>query len=216
VTPRRRLAPDERRSQLLDVGAQLFAALPYEQVLMEEVAARAGVSRALLYRHFPSKRDLFAAVYRRAADRLLDATELDPAIPLAQQVAAGLDTHIDYFVANRNAVLAANRTLVGDPVIQTIITDELAELRRRVIDVTRLDGRARDVLSTVMTSWLVFVRVLCVDWLANPILSREEVRDICVRALLAALGDVAVTADRIREEGQHGESRRATAPSSRT
>lgn len=34
---------------------------------MDEVAQRAGVSRGLLYRHFPTKHDLFAAVYRRAA-----------------------------------------------------------------------------------------------------------------------------------------------------
>jgi len=69
----------------------------------------------LLYRHFPGKRELFAAVYRRASDDLLAASPVVPDLPLAGQVAAGLDAHLDYFVANRRTVLAANRTLAGDP-----------------------------------------------------------------------------------------------------
>src|ERR1044072_5192048 len=108
MVTRRRLSPEDRRRQLVDVGAELFAARSYEEVLMEEVAERAGVSRALLYKHFPAKRDLFAAVYREAAQGLLDATELDPDAAFTEQVVAGLDTHFDYFAANRSAVLAAN------------------------------------------------------------------------------------------------------------
>jgi AcrR family transcriptional regulator len=190
MVTRRRLTPDERRRQLVEVGADLFASRPYESVLMEEVAERAGVSRALLYKHFASKRDLFAAVYREAADGLLDATELDPDVPFADQVVAGLDTHLDYFAANSSAVLAANRTLSGDPTIQAIITGELAVLRQRMIDVSGLAGSDRDVLAAVLTAWLVFVRVLVLDWLAGAPLDRPRLRDICVGALTGALGDL--------------------------
>ena len=45
---------------------------------MNDVAARAGVSRALLYRHFPTKRDLLAGVYQRAANELLAVTRTSP------------------------------------------------------------------------------------------------------------------------------------------
>ena len=183
------MAPDERRRQLLAVGAQLFASRSYEAVQMEEIAARAGVSRALLYKHFPSKRALFAAVYQHAADGLLDATELDPDEPFIDQLLAGLDTHFDYFAANRNAVLAANRTLAGDPTIQAIINDELAVLRQRMLDVSGLTGHGRDVLASVLTGWLVFVRVLVIDWLTNHTVDRSELREICVGALLGAVGD---------------------------
>ena len=143
MSTRRRLSPDERRNQLLDVGARLFAAKPYPDVLMEDVAEQAGISRALLYRYFPNKSALFAAIYRQAADRLLADTQIDPAGSLLEQLSAGLDIHFDYFAANRNTVLAANRVLAGDPVIQAIITDELAELSRRVLEATGLDGSAR-------------------------------------------------------------------------
>ncbi|MGY4957057.1 TetR/AcrR family transcriptional regulator [Streptomyces nigrescens] len=190
MPPRRRLAPAERRSQLLDTGAQLFAAKPYDEVLMEEIAERAGISRALLYRYFPNKRDLFAAVYQQAADRLLTRTELDPARPVGEQLRAGLDAHIDYFAANRNTVLAANRVLAGDPVIQTVITDELTELRRRLLDSTGLGDGPGEPVSAALMGWLVFVRTLCVDWLTHQTFSRTELREMCVGALLGALRPV--------------------------
>jgi AcrR family transcriptional regulator len=190
VPTRRRLTPDRRRAELLDAGARLFAAKAYDDVLMEDVAGEAGISRALLYRHFATKRDLFAAVYQQAADDLLARTEFDAAAPLWDQVSAGLDEHIDYFVANRNTVLAANRVLAGDPVIQAVITDELAVLRRRVLAAAGLAGHARDLMSAALLSWLVFVRVICVEWLVHETFSRIELRDMCVGALRGALAAV--------------------------
>ncbi|MFF0866861.1 TetR/AcrR family transcriptional regulator [Nonomuraea sp. NPDC003560] len=188
MPPRRRLTPDGRHAQLLAVGARLFAAHPYADVLMEEVAEQAGVSRALLYRHFPSKQALFAAVYQQAADRLLAETRLDPAHSLREQLVQGMDVHLDYFVANRNAVLAANRVLAGDPVIQTIMSNELDALRARLLAVLPLAGDdVREAVSGVLKSWLVFVQVLCVDWLTRETCTRDQLRDICVGAALGAL-----------------------------
>ncbi|WP_371483031.1 TetR/AcrR family transcriptional regulator [Kitasatospora sp. NBC_00315] len=188
MPPRQRLSPDERRAQLLGVGARLFAAHPYDDVLMEDVAHHAGVSRALLYRHFANKRDLFAAVYQQVADRLLARTRFDPADTLVEQLVEGLDAHIEYFAANRNTVLAANRVLAGDRVVQTVIADELDALRERLLNVLPLaDESARDAVSGVLRSWLVFVQVLCVDWLTNETCTRTELRDVCVGAVLGAL-----------------------------
>ncbi|MFJ8017946.1 TetR/AcrR family transcriptional regulator [Streptomyces sp. NPDC096339] len=188
MPPRRRMTPDDRRSQLLAVGAQLFAQHPYEDVLMEHVAERAGVSRALLYRHFAGKQELFAAVYRQATDRLLERVPFDRPGDLLAQLEDGLDVHLDYFIAHRNTVLAANRVLVGDPVVQTIIDGELDELRTRLLDVVPLaDESVRAAVAGVLKSWLVFVRVLCLDWLTEETCTRTELRDTCVGALLGAL-----------------------------
>ncbi|MFD9124445.1 TetR/AcrR family transcriptional regulator [Kitasatospora sp. NPDC059571] len=186
--PRQRLSATERRARLLSVGAQLFAEHPYEDVLMEDVARRAGVSRALLYRHFPSKHALFAAVYQEAADRLLTQTRLDPADSLLDQLVQGMDVHLDYFIANRNTVIAANRVLAGDPVIQTIITGELDALRTRMLAVLPLaDDDTRAAVSAVLRSWLVFVQVLVVAWLTEETCTRTQLRDVCVGAVLGAL-----------------------------
>ncbi|MCX5612781.1 MULTISPECIES: TetR/AcrR family transcriptional regulator [unclassified Streptomyces] len=188
MPPRRRLSPDERRAQLLAVGARLFARYPYDEVLMEDVAEQAGVSRALLYRHFAGKQELFAAVYRQASDRLLEQVPLDRPGDLLGQLADGLDVHLDYFIAHRNTVLAANRVLAGDPVVQTIIDGELDVLRARLLEVLPLaDESVRAAVAAVLRSWLVFVRVLCLDWLTVETCTRTELRDTCVGALLGAL-----------------------------
>lgn len=186
--PRQRLTPDQRRAQLLDVAATLFAAQPYEDVTMEEIAERAGVSRALLYRHFPGKRELFAALYAQVAGQLLASTRVDPAETFTEQLTEGLDAHIAYFAENRHTVLAANRALAGDLVIQTIITDELDALREKLLGALPVTGsRERAAVSGVLKSWLVFVQVLCLDWLVEETCTREELRDVCIGAVVGAL-----------------------------
>ena len=74
VAPRKRLDREQRRTQLLDIGAQLFADRSYEDVWIEEVAEIAGVSRGLMYHYFPTKRDFFAAIVERESQHLLEVT----------------------------------------------------------------------------------------------------------------------------------------------
>jgi AcrR family transcriptional regulator len=62
----------ERREQLLDVGRQLFAERGYDGTAVEEVAARAGVSKPVVYEHFGGKEGLYAVVVDREVQRLLD------------------------------------------------------------------------------------------------------------------------------------------------
>lgn len=187
MSTRRRLAPDERRRLLIEAGALLFADRPYDAVLMDDVATAAGVSRALLYRHFPTKRDLFIAVYEQAAEQLLVATPLDAETPLAEQLCAGLDAHFDYFESNAQAVLTANRVLATDPTVQAIIAGELGELRTRLLDAMGVEGRTRELVASVVSSWLLFVRMLTVDWLENHSFTRAQLREVSIGALLGAL-----------------------------
>lgn len=155
---------------------------------MSAIADDAGVSRALLYRYFPAKRDLFAAVYQEAARRLVEVSSVPPEGTVVEQVLAGLDAHFDFFEANARTVLVANRgELAGDPVIEAIITHELASLRQIMLDTMGLTGTDRIRAGTALIGWLAFVRGVCVEWLAEQGLTREEVRAMCLRTLVAAL-----------------------------
>lgn len=60
----------ERRAQLLDAAARVFARRGYERAQMEEIAAAADTSKGGLYFHFPNKEALAAAVIGRAGDLL--------------------------------------------------------------------------------------------------------------------------------------------------
>jgi len=62
----------ERRQQLLDVGRSLFAERGFEATSIEEVAARAGVSKPIVYEHFGGKEGLYAVVVDREMHSLLD------------------------------------------------------------------------------------------------------------------------------------------------
>jgi AcrR family transcriptional regulator len=62
----------ERRQQLLDVGRTLFAERGFEATSIEEIAARAGVSKPVVYEHFGGKEGLYAVVVDREMQQLLD------------------------------------------------------------------------------------------------------------------------------------------------
>ncbi|PVZ10950.1 TetR/AcrR family transcriptional regulator [Actinomycetospora cinnamomea] len=74
-TPRRRLAPEVRRRQVLDAAVAVFSEEGFHGASMEAVAARAGVSKPLVYAHGGSKEELFAACLHREADRLLRSVQ---------------------------------------------------------------------------------------------------------------------------------------------
>jgi AcrR family transcriptional regulator len=61
-----RLSADARRAQLERIAGRLFAEGGYHGVSMEQLADAAGVSKPVLYQHFPSKRDLYLALVRDA------------------------------------------------------------------------------------------------------------------------------------------------------
>src|SRR3954447_2339118 len=67
----RRLENDERRSQLLAVGLELFSDSSFDSVSIDEIARRVGISRGLLYHYFSSKRDFYVEIVRLAARDLL-------------------------------------------------------------------------------------------------------------------------------------------------
>ena len=95
-----RLQVDERRQQLIDAGAVLFAQHAYEEISMREVAEAAGVSKPLLYHYFPSKIELFKAAVGEKAAELADLIEPGGrALPL-EQLSAGLDAYLAWIDAN--------------------------------------------------------------------------------------------------------------------
>jgi AcrR family transcriptional regulator len=71
--PVRRLRRAERREQVLTAATKAFARNGFAATSLDDVAAQAGVSRAILYRHFESKTDLYRAVLDRARARLAAA-----------------------------------------------------------------------------------------------------------------------------------------------
>ena len=80
--PRRR--PKDRKAQIASVAAEAFSEQGYHAVSMDDIAHRVGVSAAALYRHSPSKYDLFRTAVLALSQQLVDATAL-PGEPAATE-----------------------------------------------------------------------------------------------------------------------------------
>src|SRR3954470_6565918 len=74
-TTRRLLPRDERQAQLLSAAATAFAHAGFAGTSMEDVAATAGVTKLIVYRHFDSKDELYRAVLTQVATRLREEFE---------------------------------------------------------------------------------------------------------------------------------------------
>jgi AcrR family transcriptional regulator len=89
----------QRRQQLLDVGRSLFAERGYDGTSVEEIAARAGVSKPVVYEHFGGKEGLYAVVVDREVQHLLDtftnALTGDQPRLLLEQATLALLTYIE-------------------------------------------------------------------------------------------------------------------------
>jgi len=68
-----RLPRSARRAQLLDAAREVFVAQGYHAAAMDDIADRAGVSKPVLYQHFPSKLDLYLALLDEGTEALVDS-----------------------------------------------------------------------------------------------------------------------------------------------
>lgn len=191
---RRRLSTEERREQLLSVGARLFSESPYDDVWIERVAEIAGVSRGLLYHYFPNKRDFFAAVVERESERMLRMTAAVPGVPVREQLTAGLDAYLEYVEAHAHGYRAFHRAdAAGDQAVRRVYQRALAAQERQILAALAADPEFgpltghRPDLRPAVRGWLAFTTAVCLEWLRRPDLTRAQVRDLCARALLGVL-----------------------------
>ncbi|MFE2515752.1 TetR/AcrR family transcriptional regulator [Streptomyces mirabilis] len=191
---RRRLSTEERREQLLSVGARLFSESPYDEVWIEQVAEIAGVSRGLLYHYFPTKRDFFAAVVERESERMLRLTAAVPGTPVREQLSAGLDTFLAYVEAHAHGFRAFHRAdAAGDQAVRKVYQRALAAQEQQILAALDADPDVpggiedRPELRIAVRGWLAFTTAVCLEWLRGAELTREQLRDLCARALLGAI-----------------------------
>jgi AcrR family transcriptional regulator len=179
---------------LLSVGARLFSESPYDEVWIEQVAEIAGVSRGLLYHYFPTKRDFFAAVVERESERMLRLTEAVPGTPVREQLSAGLDTFLAYVEAHAHGFRAFHRAdAAGDQAVRRVYQRALAAQEQQILAALDADPDVpggiedRPELRIAVRGWLAFTTAVCLEWLRGAELTREQLRDLCARALLGAI-----------------------------
>ncbi len=182
---RARLQVDERRSQLIELGLQLFAERSVDELSIDDIARAAGISKGLLYHYFSSKRDYYLEVVRAAAGHLVERTGAAgvDASPAALQ--DGLDVYLDFVEQNARSFVALMRGSNDPDVLQIVETT-----RRSIADriLSRLgQEQPTPLLRTALRGWIGLVEAASLDWLERRDLPREQLRALCAQMLVAAL-----------------------------
>ena len=81
MSPRRRLAPEQRRRLIVEAAGRLFGERGYDGTRLDAVAAAAGVTKPVLYRHFADKTALYLALLERHREDLGSFAGAPPASP---------------------------------------------------------------------------------------------------------------------------------------
>ena len=186
---RTRLDIDLRRSQLVEIGMELFAKRPYDEVSVEEIAAAAGVSRGLLYHYFPTKRDFLVEVVRAQLERLAELTAPDTSKVPLESLRETLDAYLDYVQENAQGYITIHRAGVGtDAEVRALLEESYARDVERIVERITGGGEASPLLRMAVLGWLSFTIGTVIDWLERPTIGRDELRELLVQAMKGCVG----------------------------
>ena len=129
----------ERKQQLLDAAAELFAARGYSATRIADICTAAGVAKGLFYWYFPTKGALFAELVRTMRLRLRRAqgTAMDPDANAVTRIADGAEASVR-FMADHAAYFALLDVERSDPEVADVLAEGagvyLDDVRRLVED----------------------------------------------------------------------------------
>src|SRR3954469_6818034 len=162
----RRTAGD-RRAQLVQIGLELLPTTPVQELTIDEVARRAGISRSLLFHYFPTKRDYYTAVTRAAADLLWEHLLPRPGTPPEEQVTGMLDRYVGWVETFRETHLAFVRGAAGgDPWVAEVYEDTRARLVEVALAALGLPDDA--LRRQLVLAWFAFTEDLVGQWTRDP------------------------------------------------
>ncbi|MEA2140657.1 MAG: hypothetical protein QOC91_756 [Solirubrobacteraceae bacterium] len=182
-----RMQVDERRRQLLDAGAELFAKHSFEEISMRELAEAAGVSKPLLYHYFPSKIDLFKAAVSEKAEELQRLIEPSSDGPAIEQLSQVLDSYLAWIEDNAQTWSKLLQSAATLPEARELVEG----FRQRTMDLILAqltEGRKpRPALRIAIKGWLGYMDAAILDWSESKDLPRAKLRELLLAAFGAAL-----------------------------
>ncbi len=119
-----RLPRDERRAQLLAAATDIFVNNGYHATVMDDIAEHAGVSKPVLYQHFPGKLELYLALLERHADELVERVQaaISETHDNSQRVRNAVGAYFDFVDGDGEAFrLVFESDLRNQPPVQAIV-----------------------------------------------------------------------------------------------
>ena len=178
-----RLPRDERRALLLSAALEVFTAAGYHSAAMDEIADRAGVSKPVLYQHFPSKLELYLAVLDLHIDSLVFQIQRSIAANTenADRVRATVDAYFDFIESEGEAFrLLFESDMNVEPAVHERLNRMTYDCAAAVSAIISLDtGLPKEVAMLLGVGMIGCAQVTARHWLERDSkLTRQQAVDL--------------------------------------
>ena len=157
--------------QLLESALEVFVAQGYHAAAMDDIAERAGVSKPVLYQHFPGKLDLYLALLDASCDQIVDNCRLalESTHDNKQRVAATMDVFYEYVAGDTGAFrLVFESDLTSEPAVREQVDRVTSECASMIASVIHEDTGLTDEESRLLAVSLVgMAQVSARFWLSE-------------------------------------------------
>lgn len=197
ATPTRpRLSTDERRAQLLELGIEAFSERPFDEVSIDDVAQKAGISKGLLYHYFPTKRDFYVETVQSVADDLVTSTDTDPTLGTLTRLVTGLRAYLDFAERHGTVYSGLLRGGIGsDPEVTRIIEKTRGIFVDRIVEDLPAATKSSPMVRVALRGWVGFVEATCLEWLEKREIGRDDLMQLWVPMLVELLQKLGMNAD---------------------
>ena len=157
-----RLTADERRSAILEAARHEFARRGFRGARTAAIAAGAGCSEPMLYKHFPSKQALFAAVLTDATEAMramVGALAAGSAGPMAGMLAVAQRAASDPLIVETIWLRTLAASLIDDPEVHAALTASQNEVLQRMttcIAAGQAAGEVRTDIDPGTAAWILY------------------------------------------------------------
>jgi AcrR family transcriptional regulator len=166
-----RLPRPARRRQLLGAAQEVFVAQGYHAAAMDEIADRAGVSKPVLYQHFPGKLELYLALLDESAEALTATIRraLASTTDNKQRVRATFQAFFDFVTDSGQAFrLVFESDLRNEPAVRDRLDASMHDHARMISQVIREDTGMSDAEAQLLSIGLVgMARISATYWLGT-------------------------------------------------
>ena len=166
-----RMPRRERRAQLLESALEVFVAQGFHAAAMDDIAERAGVSKPVLYQHFPGKLELYLALLDLSCDEIIDNCRqaLDSTQDNKMRVAATMEAFFEYVAGDTGAFrLVFESDLTNEPAVRAQVDRVTSQCATMIAHVIHDDTGLPDEASRLLAVSLVgMAQVSARFWLSE-------------------------------------------------
>lgn len=182
---RKRLTVEERRIKILAGAVRAFAAAGYDNVKMDNIAASAGITKPVLYVHFPSKRALFVNVLESIRDKLIakGRSSVEGDATPEQKFRHAVDAFLAFVEMEPDAARVLLAVPPGDPVAAKLLCEVQAGASAglAVLLATFMAGSTPARVQAATEFLKEGLHAVAVWWLDHPGTTREDLVDLAMR-----------------------------------